>query len=64
MKRAPAKTKADRKGDCNAKGMSAEQMRLNPMAAMEAEESKKPMTAEQRRLMGMDAKGGSKKSSP
>ena len=57
VKRAAPKTKKDRKGDCNSKGMSAEQMRLNPMAAMDAEESKgdKPLTAEQRRLMGMSA---------
>ena len=62
VKRPPPKTKKERQGDCNAK-MSAEQRRLNPMAAGEAEESKggaskKPaLTAEQRRLnpmAGMD----------
>ena len=42
MKRKPGKTKAERKGDCNAKGgYTAEQLRLNPMLAFEGEEEKK-----------------------
>jgi len=41
IKRKPAKTKAERKGDCNSK-YTAEQLRLNPMLAMgdEPEENK------------------------
>ena len=39
VKRKPAKTKAERKGDCNSK-YTAEQLRLNPMLAMEDEEEK------------------------
>ena len=51
VKRKPPKTKAERKGDCNSR-YTAEQLRLNPMLAMEdEEEEKKPkLTAEQKRL--------------
>ena len=40
VKRKPAKTKAERKGDCNSR-YTAEQLRLNPMLAMEDEEEEK-----------------------
>ena len=51
VKRKPPKTKAERKGDCNSR-YTAEQLRLNPMLAMEhEEEEKKPkLSAEQKRL--------------
>ena len=58
IKRKAPKTKSERIGDCNVKGLSAEQLRLNPMAGMDAEEEKKgapPMTAEQKRLNPLGA---------
>ena len=62
LKRPPPKTKKDRQADCNAKGMSAEQLRLNPMAGMDDEEAKggPALTAEQKRLNPMAAKVGAK----
>ena len=50
--------KADREADLKS-GMSAEQRRLNPMAAEESKGGGGGMTAEQRRVNPMAAAGGS-----
>lgn len=52
-----ARTRADRENDIKG-GMSAEQRRLNPMAAEESKAGSGGMTAEQRRLNPMAAANG------
>ena len=62
VSRPKPKTRKERVADCSSKKpLTAEQLRLNPMAGMDDDEEEKKgggMTAEQRRLNPMAAAGG------